>query len=1027
MTSATLRPVLRLLLLLGGLVPAAAGGAVAQSAPLRVQRAGPPQVEADPGQTVSAAFRISAGRAAPAVDARMHLPAGWQAVIGDGSVPLAAGQVQLRIVGVAVPRDAAAGRYVVRLVARAGTRIAEDSVRVLVRERRELAVRLEEPPRLVAAGAPYTLVFHVHNRGNAAERVRLELRSADGFPAQADAERVDLPAGGSRTVTVRVATRADLDAELPHRVELRAVSGADAAIVARALATVAVLPRGGRAGSAFHRLPTELRLHSADPRRGGVVAAFTGAGSLGPAGSWIDFALRGRDPGATAFAQADEYRLAVRMHGATLLLGDQVYALSRLTQPGRSAFGAGAEVEWGGVRAGGYASRDRRSGAPGGEGGAYLGWSPGGTSVVRANLLRRTGADPATVASLLAAVSPFQGSRVEAEVAARPGGEGRAHSLLLTGSHARLGYALRHTRADSAFPGAEAGVRADEAHLWLQPFGRVRVSGSFHDRAVVAPFSSATRSLRVAAGYAGWLTAEYRADDRARERFQVAESRAYEGVRVSGSLRRGRFWASPWAEAGTTRDRLGDAESPFRQLALTTGWSGATASLSASLEHSTGWSVHAPRPGERTAVSLHASARLVEGTRVALTVQDATVDAAGWHRRMLDLFVEQELVMGHRLTARLRMVPQGAGGPTRTELALDYAVPLGVPVSRRRDAGGVEGVVVDAASGAGIADLPVRVGGRTAVTDARGRWALAGVRPGTHAVEVDRGSPGNERIPEEAGPLQVVVEGGRTRRLTIRVVRGGTVRGLVRRLAFGEGAAGGGPPPLVAAGGFPGALVALVQPGDTLRRMTDGWGRFDASGVRPGRWTLLLEDAQLPAHHRVEGSGQVVEVGPGTAQEVEMRIVPRHRPVVMVASGAVTLNGGASRPAPASPPAAPPTATSRIARAPAPPAPPATAAPARRAAAAPRPAPATAPAVDHTAGLRPWEVYVVQPGDRSLADVARLFYLDGALWPKLWLANRTVLSDPNRLVPGVRLRVPEQAPLTLEERAVLREYRARRR
>lgn len=121
------------------------------------------------------------------------------------------------------------------------------------------------------------------------------------------------------------------------------------------------------------------------------------------------------------------------------------------------------------------------------------------------------------------------------------------------------------------------------------------------------------------------------------------------------------------------------------------------------------------------------SARLTEGTRFALTVQDATADAAGWHRRMLDMFVEQELAMGHRLTARLRTMQQGAEGPTRPELALDYAVPVGVSGSRRRDAGGLEGVVVDAASGAGIADLPVRVGGPTAVTDARGRWALAGV------------------------------------------------------------------------------------------------------------------------------------------------------------------------------------------------------------------------------------------------------------------------------------------------------------
>ncbi len=40
-------------------------------------------------------------------------------------------------------------------------------------------------------------------------------------------------------------------------------------------------------------------------------------------------------------------------------------------------------------------------------------------------------------------------------------------------------------------------------------------------------------------------------------------------------------------------------------------------------------------------------------------------------------------------------------------------------------------------------------------------------------------------------------------------------------------------------------------------------------------------------------------------------------------------------------------------------------------------------------------------------------------WPKIWFANRAQLDHPDRLVPGLRLVIPPDGPLTDQERAVL--------
>jgi nucleoid-associated protein YgaU len=49
--------------------------------------------------------------------------------------------------------------------------------------------------------------------------------------------------------------------------------------------------------------------------------------------------------------------------------------------------------------------------------------------------------------------------------------------------------------------------------------------------------------------------------------------------------------------------------------------------------------------------------------------------------------------------------------------------------------------------------------------------------------------------------------------------------------------------------------------------------------------------------------------------------------------------------------------------------------------------------------------YVVKGGD-TLSKIAEEFYGDKMLYPKIFEANRDVLSDPNKIKPGQKLRIP---------------------
>ena len=69
-----------------------------------------------------------------------------------------------------------------------------------------------------------------------------------------------------------------------------------------------------------------------------------------------------------------------------------------------------------------------------------------------------------------------------------------------------------------------------------------------------------------------------------------------------------------------------------------------------------------------------------------------------------------------------------------------------------------------------------------------------------------------------------------------------------------------------------------------------------------------------------------------------------------------------------------------------------------------KPAEAQGPQQNATAGT-PEQTYTVQAGD-SLSKISKQFYGSPNDYMKIFEANRDVLSDPNRINPGEKLRIP---------------------
>jgi hypothetical protein len=238
------------------------------------------------------------------------------------------------------------------------------------------------------------------------------------------------------------------------------------------------------------------------------------------------------------------------------------------------------------------------------------------------------------------------------------------------------------------------------------------------------------------------------------------------------------------------------------------------------------------------------------------------------------------------------------------------------------------------------------------------------------------------------------------------MIHGARLTGTVRISAFASGSITGGEDgALVDSAAMQGVIVALTgEDGKVLRRLTDARGRFTFAGLPPGRWTLSIPPEALPEHHQLQSGRLPLDVAPDDTLEAELRVVPQRRSLHIVAT--VDLTAGGSSSAAASRPSArePRGAKQRPA-------------PRRQPRFQPAPsAPVERSSIRHRYTVTRWDV--------GLAQIAIWVYGDVSLWPKIWVANRFQLRDPDTIRPGQVLLIPDKAPLTRAETAARDAYLA---
>lgn len=980
------------------------GGARRGSRGLVVQRLGPAQLNAAPGANATLRFRVRNDLPdARRIQGALELPRGWRLIITDPAMMLAPHSDELALSRIAIPANAPAGGWTVRY--RLLGTSAVDSVIVLVPERRDVECSVRAAPTYAVAGQHYTVEFTVHNGGNGKVDVRLAATASDSVPVQLDRTALRLEAGTNAVIHAEVHPSDRVAQSTSHRVRLAATVIGDTARPAPAVSVVALIPTHAPTVSRFRHVPAELSVRRID-NTGALSGELQGGGLVSATGrTSVDFLLRGPGNDGSPFGAQDEYRVGLRNPRYQVQVGDQAYEYSALGLAGQPGFGADAEMSAGVLTIGASATRDRRAYAYTHESDRTLRLSVQLPlqSLVGIGYRHRDGFDAAAIWMAHGTLRPSPWASVEGEYAFGGQGakQGTGYALHAWGSTGVLAYTLRRASADSSLPGQMRGTSSTDGTLTLHPDAAWSLTGSFANERANRPSlrrQQAIGSRRSVEGGVAW------GDALGISLRDVTESgmamvgqptggplgRESTSLRLNAGLTLGAKYLRGSAEQGTTTTDGPTARYPFRRLVAIGGISEQRTSFSFSVERTTGMGPYSLVDDDRLGITARGALRLRTGTRFSASVSTTRYGRPAprvWS--ILDIGVSQDLAFGHRASWRARSASASDAGPFwQPKSEFEYRMPVKVPVGAASDAATLQVHVGDRDANAPLRGALVRLDDQLRVANAQGDVTFSGLRSGTHYLEIDPRTLGAKRTTVPETPLAIAAESGEERQIQIIVARAGGIRGVVRQAAPRDDAplSTGDSLRLQDVGPMAGAVIQLTSGADTVRASTDDWGQFTIARLLPGRWELTLPSDGLPPHTGLFGGPRTVDIRPGRVSTLALQIVPTRRVEIVAEANLSVTSPPGSLPINAAPEGTTARATS------------------------PRRSVIPRPSIDHGVGAP--HRYTVSRWDASLVSIARAMYGDGSLWPRIWLANRWQLPDPDQLRPGLVLVVPDPGPLT---------------
>lgn len=878
-----------------------------------------------PGDLISVSFKIANKESIPlALTDTTIAPQGWYVVSPEPEFEVKPLASAARLIALKVPASSPRGSYflVYRVSEKSGQGLSmTDTIEIHVSGLPNFSLKVENSPSMIVAGEPFELLASVENKGNTKLSVALTTTCEGKCEVLDGTGEISLEIGEKKSLVIGCSSRSDIQRKSSTvlRIDALAITDDGDSIAATRTVRVDLIPQTVRTADPYVRLPSVFRMtHVADRRAMGYQIEFIGSGTPWE-GKNLSLNLRSPDiENIGRYTSRDLIYFRYSEKKREIHIGDKGYSLSPLLE--RYNYGRGIEMrqEWKGLSFHTFFVRRRWESPSTNEGGLAVGAKLSESARLRFNALsRKKGADSTRTwlcslkgdlelpymasASIEVAIDADQAKITEDCSAQRIDIRG-----WLPGS---VRYSGEWIRANPKFNGYYKDAQYGIFNLNI-PF-LDKLSNRFCLRTYDSNLKSdqtkeygiRERDVQVATTcqpnrgtrFSIELERFSRLDPLPPNRFDFVEK----SVQISAGFTGKHTGFNASYEFGRHDDRNLGTSRGIARYAFNFQFNQSTRSMWG-LSFRTGDSYYSLEKNRYRDFGISNSLRIgrnINATIRYLCNKNLLSQESANHNLQANLNLS--LGQRHEILVRGTFSKSPNNGSSEPSLLIQYSLKAPIPIAKKRSIGSVEGRVLrsDTNPPQPIPRALLQLGDEYTITDPKGMFRFEGLKPGFYHLYLDPASAGEEMTCTRPMPLGIKVEGGKTTRSDLHIVRRGRIEVSLQTDSLKLQAKPVLPGPSASALFEKGAksdlikiAVLIVSEGKTYRETFKSKSDRISKNLRPGLWNIRpILPKNLSRLLKIEPEELTIDLKPGSVERILFTLKEKRRPLMIIDSGEVRI------------------------------------------------------------------------------------------------------------------------------------------
>jgi len=832
------------------------------------------KIELNPGSSSSIVIMlINNSETAKEFHLKINTPQGWSQLTEYTSVIVEKASKKLKIFSFYIQESTKVGDYTIDINAyekSKNVKIGTVKVPVYVKPRYEILTKIMNAPDYVFSGDTLSVKFIIQNLSNVEANIQVAVINK-GEP---EIRKFTLASDSLMFTRVFITADKDIIHYTRNSVSLTASIIESPETISTTSYIFDVIPCGKTKFDSYNRIPVKISGllvtdNQLGDRKYGTMFDIKGAGTISKRKNRdIDFHFRGPDrQGNPILGQTDEYYVKYSSTKSKVVIGDNSYRLTDLTEGSRNGRGVEYKHKFKKLSVGSFINYPRFYPNIKRVFSVFGSYSSSKKLRINAGILSKSFVTDSTalLITISGEASPFTWGNIKLEYASgmANGKMTKAYSTAFKVNYSRYKLFFNYTTADKDFPGYLSNSRYISSGISTIILRKINLSFNYNlnhfnfaldTMYANAPFSN---NLNFSIGY----TLNYkhsisigirmsgREDMGTPKQFNYKENT----VRITLNSKVKRFKIKIYGAMGKTKNLL-----QLKEGELTNALN-ANLSLQYKINKNLFVSSFVSYMGGQQYLSDDYT-RLFYG---------GTINA-NWKKKMTIIFQYQndyELVEYFRNRSLLALkanyktnnkheigvsvnynLRKSSINNTQLTASLNYTYTLNIPVSRKEDIGSLQGKVINKGVD-NVEGIIFTLAGNIAITDKNGEFDFPFVKTGTHFLFMDNSKSGLNSIAETAGPYKIEIIPGEKYFFEVSLTKSGKISGTIL-IEEDENIDKKGFIPVKEE--LKNLIIEAGNGNETYRVFTKNDGTFNFQDLRPGQWKVKVYDRGIPKGYKLE-------------------------------------------------------------------------------------------------------------------------------------------------------------------------------